>query len=214
MENPGFRITLKTALMDSISLPVVAPAFERLKRNGVLLHSLAGVLLLAHAISHFRGETTHTLYFWCLLIISLDIFLLVIAGRDLLQQAPRVNLFFRFIEMVFFFGIGVLMIVEGYEITGIVHLLLCIGYSYLFYCERALRRTETLSFHHTGITVPGLPESRFLYWTHVNHVRAAYDHIDITTSDAQDLEFALRVNLDYDQLEHIKAFCRHYLGEE
>src|ERR1700754_2996094 len=128
METGGFCISHKTALMDSISLPVVAPAFERLKRNGVWLHTLAGVLLLAHAVSHFRSETSHTLYFWCLLIISLDIFLLVIAGRDTLRQAPRINRFFRFVEILFFFCIGVLMIVEGHAVTGIFHLLLSIAY--------------------------------------------------------------------------------------
>ena len=213
MENPRFRISKKTALMDSISLPVVSPAFERLKRNGVWLHSLAATLLLTHAVSHFRSENTHTLYFWCLLFISLDIFLLVIAGRDLLGQIPRVNLFFRCIEIVFFFCIGVLMINEGNEIPGIVHFLLTIGYGYLFYCERALRQTETLSFHHTGITIPSLPESRFLYWTHVNGVKMGYDHIDILTSEEENLEYVLRVNLSFDQLEHIKAFCHHYLGE-
>lgn len=213
MENLGFCIFQKTALMDSISLPVVAPAFERLKRHGVWLHSLAGILLMAHAVSHFRGENAHTLYFWCLLFISLDIFLLVIVGRDLLQQLPRINLFFRSVEIIFFFCIGVLMIVEGHELTGIVHFLLAIGYGYLFYCEWALRQVETLSFHHTGITVPNLPESRFLYWTHVNGVKASYDHVDIRTAAEEDLRFELRANLDYDQLEHVKAFCRHYLGE-
>lgn len=202
----------KLLLMDSITLPVVAPTFERLKRNGVRLHTLAGILLLAHAISHFRSETTHTLYFWCLLIISLDIFLLVIAGRDLLRQLPRVNLFFRLVEIIFFFGIGVLMIVEGNELTGIVHFLLVIGYGYLFYCESALRRTETLSFHHSGITIPGLPENRFLYWTHVNEVNAAYDSIDISTSEQKDLRFDLRANLSFDEMERINEFCRHYLG--
>lgn len=200
--------------MDSISLPVVSPTFERLKISGVWLHSLAGVLILAHAISHFRSENTHTLYFWCLLLISIDILLLVIAGRDLLQQLPRVNLFFRLVEIIFFFCIGTLMVVQGNELTGIVHFLLSIAYGYLFYCERALRRTEMLSFHHTGITVPGVPESRFLYWTHINNINAAYDSIDISTSeDADDLRFDLRVNLNFDQLEHVKAFCRFYLGQ-
>jgi hypothetical protein len=199
--------------MDSISLPVVSPTFERLKRHGVWLHTLAGILILAHAISHFRSESTHTLYFWCLLIISLDIFLLVLAGRDLLRQLPRVNLFFRLVEIIFFFGIGVLMIIEGNELTGIVHFLLAIGYGYLFYCENALRQTEKLSFHHTGITIPGLPEDRFLYWTHINNVNATYDTIDISTAEQQDLRFDLRVNLRFDELEHIQAFCRHYLGQ-
>jgi len=213
MENLPICITLKTAVMDSISLPVVAPTFERLKRNGVWLHTLAGILILAHAVSHFRSENTHTLYFWCLLIISLDIFLLVIAGRDLLRQLPRVNLFFRLVEIVFFLGIGILMIIEGNELTGIVHFLLSIGYGYLFYCEKALRQTETLSFHHTGITIPGLPESRFLYWTHVNKVSANYDGIDIHTAEQQDLRFDLRRKLEFYEMERINDFCRHYLGK-
>jgi hypothetical protein len=199
--------------MDSLSLPVVSPAYDRLKKNGVWLHFLAGALLLAHAISHFRSESSPTLYFWCLLILSLDIFLLVTAGRELLQQLPRVNLFFRFVEILFFFCIGVLTILEGKELAGIVHLLLSIAYGYLYYCERALRRTETLSFHHTGVTVPGVPENRFLYWTHVNRIDAAYDHIDIATSEQEDLRFDLRINLNFEQLEHLQAFCRFYLGE-
>ena len=199
--------------MDSISLPVISPAFSRLKRNGIRLHTLAGILILAHALSHFRSETTHSLYFWCLLLISVDILLLVIAGRDLLQQMPRVNLFFRLIEVIFFFGIGVLMVVEGNEVTGIVHLLLTIAYGYLFYCEKALRDSETLSFHHTGITIPSLPESRFLYWTHVNGVNANYDGIEIRTSLAEDLTFHLRRNLEFEEMERINEFCRHYLGQ-
>ena len=109
--------------MDSISFPVVVPAFERLKRNGVWLHSLAGALLLTHAFSHFRAESAHTLYFWCLLFISLDIFLLVIAGRDLLQQLPRINLFFRSVEIVFFFCIYHLnLFAVETQYTGIAYL--------------------------------------------------------------------------------------------
>ena len=198
--------------MDSISLPVVAPRLDRLKRSGSWLHLLAGALILAHAISHFRGETSHTLYFWCLLLISLDIFLLVLVGRDLLAQMPGLNLAFRGIEIVFFLGIGVLTLLEGHRVTGLFHLLLSVAYGCLLYCERSFRTGELLSIHHTGITIPDLPESRFLYWTHINHIEARYDSIDITTSEDKPLRFRLRHNLDFDQLEHIQAFCRFYLG--
>jgi len=198
--------------MDSISFPVIAPRLDSLKRTGNRLHLLAGSLILAHAISHFRGETTHTLYFWCLLIISLDIFLLILVGRDLLLQMPRVNLLFRLIEVVFFLGIGTLMLFEGNLVTGLFHLLLGIAYGYLCYCERVLRHDETLSIHHTGITIPDVPESRFLYWTHINKVDAHYDSIAITTAGDKPLRFQLRNNLDFEQLEQVQAFCRFYLG--
>ena len=194
------------------SLPVIAPRLDRLKRTSGRLHLLAAALILAHAISHFRGETTHTLYFWCLFIISLDIFLLVLVGREMLLQMPRVNLLFRFIEIVFFLGIGSLMFVEGNPVTGLFHLLLGIAYGYLYYCERIFRRDETLSIHHTGITIPDLPESRFLYWTHINKIVANYDSIDITTAEDKPLRFQFRNNLKFEELEQVQAFCRFYLG--
>lgn len=199
--------------MDSISLPVVSPAFERLKRSGTWLHLAAGALILTHAISHFRSEESHTLYFWCLLIISLDIFLLVLAGRDILRQMPKVNLFFRLVEIIFFFCIGVLMFLQDHLAIAIVHAALSIGYSYLFYCEKSFRSEEQLSFHHTGITIPGLPESRFLLWTDINEVETRYDSIHISTSSREDLSFDLRRNLEFNQLEHIHQFCLFYLGK-
>jgi hypothetical protein len=199
--------------MDSISLPVVAPAFERLKRSGTWLHLTAGVLILTHAVSHFRGEESHTLYFWCQLIISLDIFLLVLAGKDILRQLPKVNLFFRLVEAIFFLGIGILMLLQGHLVIAIIHLSLSIGYAYLFYCEQRFRSEELLSFHHTGITIPGLPESRFLLWSHVNEVETFYDSIHISTSQKENLIFDLRTNLEFGQLEHIHQFCRFYLGK-
>lgn len=198
--------------MDSISFPVVAPRLDRLKRSGSWLHLLAGGLILAHAVSHFRGETTHTLYFWCLLLISLDIFLLVLFGRDALLQLPRLNVFFRLVEIAFFLGIGVLTLLEGHPLTGVFHLLLGIAYGYLLYCERSFHSEATVAIHHTGITIPDLPASRFIYWTHINHVNATYDSIDITTAGDKPLHFRLRNNLSFDQMEHVQAFCRFYLG--
>jgi len=199
--------------MDSLSLPVVDPAFEKLKRSGAGLHIFAGLLILTHALSHFRQQETPPFSFWCQLLISLDIFILVLAGRDTLRQNPSVNLFFRLVEIIFFLGIGAMMLLAANWITGCTHLALSIGYSYLFYCERALRRQELLSFHHIGITIPGLPESRFFLWTHINEVKASYDRIHISTSEEKELVFDLQKNLDFAELEIINDFCRHYLGK-
>jgi hypothetical protein len=199
--------------MDSISLPVVHPAFEKLKRSGSWLHVAAGLLILTHAISHFHQRESATVYFWCQVIISLDIFILVVAGRELLRQLPRVNLFFRVVEIVFFLGIGWMMLMERNWLAAGIHLSLSIAYTYLFYCEKSFRSEELLSIHHTGITVPGLPESRFLLWSHVNDIEAFYDSIHISTSRDQELRFDLRKNLDFAELEQIHEFCRHYLGK-
>src|ERR1700761_2414255 len=126
MESFAFRILsyIKLLHMDSISLPIVHPIFEKIKRSSNWLHVVAGALILTHAISHLHKESHPGLYFWCLLIISIDIFILVAAGRDILRQMPKVNIFFRLVEIIFFFGIGILMFLQGQLLTSITHLLL------------------------------------------------------------------------------------------
>lgn len=105
------------------------------------------------------------------------------------------------------------MLLAGNWTIAVIHLALSVGYSYLFYCERSLRKKELLSLHHIGVTIPGLPESRFLLWSQINDIETSYDSIRITTSDNQKLNFDLRKNLTFAQLEQIHEFCRHYLGK-
>jgi hypothetical protein len=199
--------------MDTLSLPVVHPASEKLKRNGAWLHVSAGLLIITHAFSHFNQPESSLVYFWCQLIISLDIFILVLAGKDALYQLPRVNLFFRVVEITFFLVIGLMMLLQGKAITSIIHIALGIVYCYLFYCEKKLLEEKLLSFHHIGVTIPGMPESKFLLWTHINDVKANYDSILITTSEEESIVYDLRKNLDFVELEQIHEFCRHYLGK-
>ncbi len=199
--------------MNSLSLPVVHPSFQKLKHAGRLLHLTAGGLILVHAISHFNQPQSSPVYLGCLLLMALDIFILVLAGKNILIDMPKVNLFFRLAEILFFLGIGITLMVESKWGMGILHLVLSVVYSYLFYCEKKLNSEEYVAIHHTGISVPSLPESKFFLWSHINGVDARYDCITINTSFNKSYEFDLRKNLAFEELDQIHEFCRHYLGE-
>ncbi|AXY74446.1 hypothetical protein D3H65_10860 [Paraflavitalea soli] len=198
--------------MNSLSLPVVHPSFQKLKHAGRLLHLTAGGLILVHAISHFNQPQSSPIYLGCLLLMALDIFILVLAGKNILTDMPKVNLFFRLVEILFFLGIGITLLVEKQWAMGILHLALSVVYSYLFYCEKKLNSEEYVAIHHTGISVPSLPESKFFLWSHINGVDARYDCIIINTSSNKSYEFDLRENLAFEELDQIHEFCRHYLG--
>lgn len=198
--------------MNSLSLPVVHPSFQKLKQAGRLLHLAAGGLILVHAISHFNQPDSSPVYLGCLLLMALDIFILVLAGKNILIDMPKVNLFFRLTEILFFLGIGITLFVESKWFMGSLHLVLCVVYSYLFYCEKQLNSEEYVAIHHTGISIPSLPESKFLLWSHINGVDARYDCITINTSFQKSYEFDLRQNLAFEELDQIHEFCRHYLG--
>ena len=198
--------------MNSLSLPVVHPSFQKLKHSGRLLHLTAGGLILAHAISHFNQPQSSPIYLGCLLLIALDIFILVFAGKNILIDMPKVNLFFRLTEIIFFLGIGITLFIESKWLTGSLHTILSVVYSYLFYCEKKLNTEEYIANHHTGISIPSLPESKFFLWSHINGVEAQYDCITISTSFHKSYQFSLRKNLAFEELDQIHEFCRHYLG--
>jgi hypothetical protein len=199
--------------MNSLALPVVHPAFQKLKRSGRLFHLTAGALILVHGISHLREPHTNPLYLGCLFLIAVDIFILVLAVKNLVVDMPRVNLFFRLVEIVFFVGIGVTMFVAKNWLAGSTHLVLSIAYIYLFYCEKRLHKEEFVAIFHSGVSVPALPENKFFIWTHIEDIDARYDSITINTSLKKSYTFDLRKNLAFEELDQIHEFCRHYLGK-
>lgn len=199
--------------MNSLTVPVFHPAFDKLKRSGRLLHFTAAIVIISHAISHISQPDANLLYFWCQVVLGIDIFLLVFLGRNILTTLPRVNLFFRFVEFLFFLLIGSLLLLKSSWTSGAFHLAISIFYFYLLYCERKVNTEERVSLHHTGITIPALPENKFLLWSNINRLHAQYDSIEIVTSDNREIRFQFRRNLQFEELGQIHEFCRHYLGE-
>ena len=197
--------------MNGISFPVIHPAFERLKNSGRLLHLLAAIILIGHALSH-QGEAYNPVYFWCQIIFAADIVLLVFMGRNLAVNMPGINAFFRLVEFLFFIGISILLFLEAKWFQAGFHAFLGIIYLYLFYCERKLLQTESISIFHTGISIPGLPGNKFLLWTQVNDLKVNYDSIHIHTTAEHWMNFNFRSNLTFEELDQIHEFCRHYLG--
>ena len=198
--------------MNALSLPIIHPAFQNLKRSGRALHLAAGILILAHAITHLRQPDPSYIYLGCLLLVAIDIFILVALAKDLLLAAPRMNLFFRLVEFFFFLVIGVVMLLEEHWLPGAIHILLSAVYMYLFYCEKRANTNEYVAIHHTGITIPALPEQEFFIWSNINRIDAHYDSITIDTSQKKSYHFTLRRNLAFEELDQIHEFCRHYLG--
>lgn len=199
--------------MEPVSLPVIHPAFSRLQRNGRFLHLIAALLILGHALAHLRNNHPDPFYFSCLLIIGLDILILVFALRQALSDWPLVNLIFRMIEWIFFLGIGLFALSRHDWIIAAFHLLLALAYLFLFYCERQIGREEFLSIQHTGIRVPDLPGSKFLQWSGITRVEADYHSIRIFSVRRKRYQFPLRQKMEFEELDQIHEFCRHYLGD-
>lgn len=198
--------------MNALSFPVIHPSFQKLKSSGRFLHLLAATLLLIHALTHSHQPHSSPVYIGCLVFMALDIFILVMAGKNIASDMPVVNLFFRLVEVLFFLGIGITLLLESRWFMGGLHLVIGLAYCYLLRLEKRMMHNEYLAIHHSGITIPALPDNRFLIWTQINHIDAQYDSITIDTASDTSYRFHLQKNLQFEELDQIHEFCRHYLG--
>ena len=201
----------KISLMNGIAISIIHPSFEQLKRMGRFLHFVAGLLILLNAIHQLQQPVPNHLYFWCQLMIGLDILIVVFANRNLVQELPRMNTVFRFIECIIFLGAAALLLSESNWIMGTVLILISAAYAYLLFCEKKMDTVEMVKFNHIGITISGIPQSEFFLWSRINHIDIRYDSVTIDTSENKKYSFPLRQNLQFGELDQIHEFCRHYL---
>lgn len=197
--------------MNGMALPVKHPSFEQLRRQGNLLHLLAAVLLSTHA---FMAIEASWIYRGSLLFIVLDILLILFVFKGIIYQITSINIAFRIFEIGFFAGISLYKFFEPSYFSASLNLVLAGAFAYIFYCERTIRLEEQVGIHHTGITIPGLPQSRFLIWAKINHLKADYHSIEIHCADKKVHHFELSEQLEFEELDQIHEFCRHYLGTE
>ncbi|HTL10675.1 MAG TPA: hypothetical protein VL307_20515 [Chitinophagaceae bacterium] len=197
--------------MNGLAISIVHPAFENLKRMGRFFHFIAGLLVLVNAIHQLQQPVLNHLYFWCQLFVGLDILVVVFTNRQLAVELPTMNMVFRFIECIIFLGAAALLFTEANYIMATVLLLVSAAYGWLLYCEKTIGDEELVKFNHIGITISGLPSSEFFIWSRINHIDVRYDEITINTSDNRKYQFPLRQNLQFEELDQIHEFCRHYL---
>ena len=197
--------------MNALAITIVHPAYESLKRMGRFLHFIAGILILVNAVHQVQQPKLNHLYFWCQLFIGVDILIVVFTNRNLVQELPRMNTVFRFIDCIIFLAAAAILLSETNWIMGTVLLIVSAAYAYLLFCEQKISTVEMVKFNHIGITISGIPQSEFFLWSRINDIDIRYDSITIQTSENKKLYFPLRQNLQFEELDQIHEFCRHYL---
>lgn len=200
-----------TVMFTQFSIPVVHPAFELLKRSARLLHLVAAIVILVNALHQWQEHDTSRLLCITQLIVVADILVLLFAGGSLLQESPKLNLVFRFIEAVVLLGIGLTLLQDGHIIFGWLHLMLAAGFLVLFYRERRVLQSEAVNISHTGITLPNFIRDAEISWKDIQQIMPYYQSIVIETFRRRKIQFDLRKNLKIEELEQINEFCQKHL---
>ena len=200
-----------TVMFTQFSIPVVHPAFELLKRSARLLHLIAATVILVNALHQWQQHDTSRLLCITQLIVGADILVLLFAGGQLLQESPKLNLIFRFIESLVLLGIGLTLLQDGHLIFGWLHLALAASFFVLFYREKRVLQSEAVNITHTGITLPNFIRDAEISWKDIQQIMPYYQSIVIETFRRRKIQFHLRKNLKIEELEQINEFCQKHL---
>ena len=193
------------------SLPVIHPAFELLKRSAKILHFIAASAILVTALHQWQVHHANIVLCITQGIIALDIYLLVFFTGNVLTEAPKLNLIFRFIESMALLGISLMLFADGHILFGMLHLAAAAGYFFLLHREVRVIRSETINIKPTGVIMPNLVKDVELGWNEIKAIIPKYHSIIIETFRNKKIELNFRNNLKIDELQQLDDFCKQYL---
>lgn len=199
-------------MQTNYSLSVIHPAFELLKRSARILHFIAAAAILANAVHEWRAGDMNIIFPITQLIIAADIIILVFFTGNMLTDAPKMNLIFRFIESLVLLGIGFNLAADGSGWFALLHFIASFGYFFLLHREVRVLKRETVSIKATGVTPPDLIKDAEIGWQDIKTIIPKYHSIIIETLRNKRMEYNLRRNLKIDELDQINDFCKKHLA--
>jgi hypothetical protein len=197
--------------MSPIAVSIIHPDFQQVKKAGRPLHLLAVLIIVVNALMYIQQPEANRFYFWSQLIVAADILILIVAGKDLLNDSPKFNLFFRLAEVIVFTTFALLLIWKGDWMGGAVQVLVAGAFWYLFYYEKKSLYAEQIAIQHLGINIPGFPNDRFLSWIDITEVQMNNYQIEIQTRMGKKYSFELSRHLNLDEITVIQNYCGYYL---
>ena len=200
--------------MSPIAVSIKHPEFEQVKKAGRPLHLLAALIIIINALMYIQQPGANRFYFWSQLIVAADIVVLIVAGKELLNDSPKFNLFFRLAEVIVFSTFSILLFWRSDLIGGGIQALVALSFGYLFYYEKKSVYAEQISIQHLGINIPGFPNDRFLSWIDICDVKMNNYHIEINTRYQKTFAFELSRNLNLDEITVIQNYCGYYLKDQ
>ncbi len=211
MEFSETGITSENLHMSPIAISIIHPEFQQLKKASRSLHLLAALFITANAFLYVQHPEANRYYFWGQLIVAADILILFVAGKELIADSPKFNLFFRITEVIVFSTFCVLLFFRGEWLAACIQAVIAAAFVYLFYYERKSAYAENISIQHLGINIPGFPNDRFISWIDIKSVETNESTIVVETRVGKTFQFQFRTHLSTDEEKTIREYFGYYL---
>lgn len=198
--------------MTPIAIPVRNPAGPMLLKRGNRLHLLAAVLIGANAYAYMHSPGASPVFFWCQVVIAVDIVLLVMADAQTLRESPAYGRFFRIAELVIFLIACMQSVMLRLWIPAILQAMLAVLYGHALYQEWWAVRDQRMVVQHLGVSIPGEHGEHFLPWNRIRDLRCHEGMVRLEDTSGEVWDIDLRELPAEEELETMEKFRAHYLG--
>lgn len=194
--------------MNSHSILIQFPPFEKQRRAAKLLHLLAGFLLIMNAYAHYKQQSISITF----LVVQMSAAFLVLAfaatGKGFSKETSANHRFFRLLEAamfiyasVFFYGLNLVFPSLLQAITGA-------GILILSFAEKNIFEPTQIRISEIGIELPHNFKKNIIAWSSISNMIIKNDFISIDTKNNQFLQYEISEMLTDEKIDAINAFCR------
>lgn len=190
------------------SIAVKIEGIENRRRSAGLLHIVVGFFMIVNASNYYRFTHYQDLWSVALILPVASISLFYGFFRRKMDLSAHYNYWLRWIQVVSFIVLGILMLPVGRDVDYIgvfVFAFLCIV---LGISEKRIFKGATIFIDNSGISVPGYYRDHLMEWEEISEVIVREDFLTIFNSNQKYLQFQIVQDLSTLEVAKMNAFCK------
>lgn len=199
--------------MNSYSIAIVFPPFDRQHKAAKLLHVLAGCLLIMNAYASYRQQTIDLSFLVPQMASALLILAYAVAGRHLFAQNKTTHRLFRLLAVSMFLYASYYFNQLHLGFAALLQAITALGLFVLVIGEKSIFNATCIVLTEQGITLPSNFKKNEIRWKHVQNMIVKSDFVSIDTIHNQFLQFEINEVMSDEKIDEINAFCRAHFIE-
>jgi len=194
--------------MASYKIPIFFEPFEKQKKAAILLHLLAGFLMMANAWGDFKQPTPVLLFVVVQITGALLSILFALMGKRMLSKQSGVNSIFRLAEASILFYASWYFFGMNMTLMGMLQMVGGLGLLLLFFTERKIFSSCFIRMDERGVYTPNNIGDRLIEWKDIELMLIKNDFVSINTRQNHFIQYETGIVLSELQMDEMNAYCR------
>lgn len=194
--------------MNSHSILIQFPPFEKQRKAAKLLHLLAGFLLIINAYAHYKQQSISITFLVLQMAAAFLVLVFAASGKEFFNQTKTNHRFFRLLEAAMFIYASVFFYESNLVFPSLLQTITGLGILILSFAEKNIFEPTQIRISENGIELPYNFNKNIIAWSRINNIIIKSDFISIDTKSNQFLQYEISEVMTDEKIDGINAFCR------